>query len=170
MTSMIDISLIDLKKSNLEPVYEFEVSLFPDDYEALFITEGYLVFYNHETTETGLFLADQIEIPLGSIDFVITTIPRYDLPSKLGGLGGLNNSSETIVDGENIFLKKYLHPHYGIETYSLTNFNRKSHINKALNQDKTIFKETMDSGLLAKLIEVNDQYKAGTLDEWLAKA
>ena len=155
------IGLIEQSKPIQTPLYEYKVSFFPDNYYALYIVDGYLVFYGHKTTKAGLFLADQLEIPLAAVDFILATIARYDLPSKLGGLGGLNNSAETIIKGEKIYFDKTIHPHYGIETYSITNFNRRSHIDGDLNQDKTIFKETMDAGLLEKLIDINKNYHDG---------
>ncbi|TCS41901.1 hypothetical protein [Reinekea marinisedimentorum] len=156
---MKKINLIDFKTQS--PIFEFKVRFFPDDYEALYVIDEYLVFFSYETTKGGLFLSDQLEIPLASLDFILTTIPRYDLPKSLGGLGGLDNSDETIVNGEKIFFDRVVHPHYGIETYSITNFNRKSHINPVLNQSKEIFKETMDGGLFDKLIEINKNYHNG---------
>ncbi|MEJ2046480.1 MAG: hypothetical protein P8X89_24775 [Reinekea sp.] len=93
----------------------------------------------------------------------MATIARFELPASQGGLGGLNNSDECIVQGEKILVTKFIHPHYGIETFEIVNFSRKGYIATLFEQSTEIFKENMDEGLLAFLIQLNKDYHDGKL-------
>ncbi len=142
------------------PIYQHTISFRPEEAYMLFIESQYLIIYSQEFLPNER-LADQIELPLASLDSILATIARFKLPHDKGGLGGLNNSDSLVIKGEDIFIKKIIHPHYGLEMYSITNFNRRSYITQALKQEIEIFQETIDAGLLEKLIDINKNYHDG---------
>ncbi|MEJ2066342.1 MAG: hypothetical protein P8X74_24190 [Reinekea sp.] len=76
----------------------------------------------------------------------------------------------TLIDPKNIsekelysFSVQFIHPHYGIETFEIVNFSRKGYIATLFEQSTEIFKENMDEGLLAFLIQLNKDYHDGKL-------
>jgi hypothetical protein len=145
--------------------------IFKDD-ELFFIKkEKHLIIYSREfftnlKTKITELLADQIEIPLPAIRWIIDTIEiKFFKPPGQGGLPAEQFHWCEIIEGEELCIMRAFDPTgEGLPGYDLVNLNRYGYISDTSNQEFSFFDNFLfEHGLMNFLKEIAGKYERGEL-------